>query len=123
MKPGELMIEDQSFYTSWMRREGDYLIVQFEVLSLGPTNSKVTVSGLTKNEEQLDSQQVNLQASGGSPATLDLDTLGTAAITFAQQDIKELVRLKFVGTSSGVDAPFWVFYRVLGFVWYDKASA
>lgn len=124
MNPGNIVFQDQSFYTPWMERGGDYLVIQFEVLDKGPSGSSVTVTPWTKNDEDADTGESQMADSGGSATSVTLDTVGIATLNLSYGDAKELIRLKFVGTAGTVESgEYWIDYRIIGFVWYDKATA
>ena len=127
MNPGNLVLQDQSFYTSWMERGGDYLVVQFEVLSKGPSGSSVTVTPYTKNDDETDGDEVEVTGASSSSLAVTLNTVGLATMQIATggtQGILEQIRLKFAGTAGTVESgAYWIDYRIIGFVWYDNATA
>lgn len=114
MIPGTTLHSPTTVYTDWMERGGDNVIVQFDVIdTAGGVNLKA----------QLYTRETDGTGDGTALGTAStLSGTGRKEISNTEQ-LNDLVRLKLEVPTALSTGPEWVYFRILGLVWYDTADA
>lgn len=117
--PGTTIHAPLDVYTAWGTREGDNLIVQFEIIAVVGSSTSLKAEVFTKS-----SDEVGDGTAIGSIKTMSGTGLATLEITSSTSGLKDLVRLRLECVGAGGEpAAEWVNYRILELIWYDTPDA
>ena len=126
--PGRRIIKDETFYTDWMPRGGDGLILRGQQIeSTVSTGLTVKVEVYTKNADET-GDGAKLEESGSTNAVhVDFVTGSVGVVealsepsATANKGVKELVRLKI--TTSGGSTGDWMLCRTFPLLWFEGAT-
>jgi hypothetical protein len=126
MVPMRKVFHNEEFYTDWVYRNGDGLILRGEQIDTNSGAIEVKFQVYTKNRE--DTGKGSPILSSGSPVNLTLDTsthdvqeLIIEPSSTTDEGVEEMVRLRCY-TSSGSSGE-WMLLRVFPIVFFDGARA
>lgn len=113
--PGQTIFKPLNIYTGWFPREGDNLILQFEVIAVNDAG-KLDVQILTKSSDSSNTTGTSV-VTIASPAS----TVGRHDLKADTAALQDLVRIRWECEGTGTTP--WVHFRVINLIWYDTPNA